>query len=97
VVMNLKLLWERYKAQRRVLVAAQPVPVEPRGVKPFQPLTHSESVAILDDAAEWLIDEARATLAMPDGPSKDRRKAELRGRNQSMGRDFARLVRKHEC
>ena len=95
--MNLKLLWERYKAQRRVFVAAQPVSVERRGVKLFQPLTLSESVAILDDAAQWLIDEARTTLAMPDSPSKDKCKAELRGRNQSMGRDFARLVRNHEC
>ena len=91
--MNLKLLWERYKAQRRELVAVRSVPVVPRGLKPFQPLTHSQSVAILDDAAEWLIDEVQATLAMPDGPSKDRRKTELRGRNQSMARDFARLVR----
>ena len=95
--MNLKLLWERYKAQRGERVAARFVPAKARRAKPFQPLTHFQSVAILDDAAEWLIDEVKATLAMPDGPSKERRRAELRARNQSMGRDFARLVRNHEC
>jgi hypothetical protein len=42
------------------------------------------------------MDEARITLAMPDGPSKQRRKADLRARDKSVARDFQRLIRKQE-
>ena len=64
--------------------------------KPFQQLTRQESIAILDDTIEWLIDEARATFVMPDGPSKERRRAELRARDKSIARDFRRLIREQE-
>jgi hypothetical protein len=40
--------------------------------------------------------EVRAVLAMPDGPSKERRGAELRAREKSIARDFLRLVRGRE-
>ena len=62
----------------------------------FEPLTHEQSVAVLEDSIQWLIDEARATMAMPSGLAKERRKAELRGRDKSMARDFARLVREQQ-
>ena len=98
--MNLKLLWERYKASHRMRLVAPPlqaeVPVAVRGPKPFRSLTQDESVAILEDAIEWLVDEAKSTMAMPNGPGKDRLRAELRGRHESMIRDFARLVREQE-
>jgi hypothetical protein len=42
------------------------------------------------------MDEARATLAMPDGPSKERHMAELRARDKSIAHDFQRLIRKQE-
>ncbi len=61
--------------------------------KPFQPLTHNQSIAVLDDTIQWLLDEARTTLAMPDGPAKQQRWAELEGRDQSLVRDFQRLMR----
>jgi hypothetical protein len=64
--------------------------------KPFQLLTNDESIAILDDAIQWLIDEVRTTEAMPDGPFKERRRAELQARDKSMARDFARFVREQE-
>jgi len=48
---------------------------------------------ILDDTIQWLIHEVRITLAMPDGPLKARRKAELRARDKSIARDFQRLIR----
>jgi hypothetical protein len=98
-VMNLKLLWERYKASHRVRLVTPlqaEVPVAVRGPKPFRSLTHDESLAILEDAIEWLVDEAKTTLAMPNGPGKNRLRAELRGRHESMIRDFARLVREQE-
>jgi len=63
---------------------------------PFQPLTRDESIAILDDAIQWLMDQARATLLMSDGPSKERREAELRARDKFMARDLKRLIREQE-
>jgi hypothetical protein len=94
--MKLKLLWERYRAQHRMLIEARSGPVESTRPKPFQPLTHDQSIAILEDAVQWLIDEAKASAAVPNGPSKDRRRAELRGRHESMAREFARLLRKQK-
>ena len=93
-IMNLKSLWERHRAQRWAGKAAQPAKAETP--KPFQPLTRQESIAILDDTIHWLVDEARITLAMPDGPSKEQRKADLRARDKSIARDFQRLMRKQE-
>lgn len=93
-IMNLKSFWERHRAQRWAGTAAPPA--KTRTPKPFQPLTHQESVAILDDTIEWLLDEVRATLLMSDGPSKQRRMAELRARDKSIARDFRRLSREQE-
>ena len=93
--MKLKSFWERYRAQRRSLTVTVPPPIE-GGPKPFQPLTPDESIAVLEDAIQWLIEEARAMPAMPNGPSKDRRRAELRARDKSMARDFARLVKEQQ-
>ena len=92
--MKLKSYWERYRAQRWAATAS-PAP-KAETPKPFQPLTRDESIAILDETIQWLMDEARATFIMPDGPSKNRRQAELRARDKSIARDFRRLVRKHE-
>ncbi len=92
--MNLKSFWERHRAQRWAGTAA--LPSKARTPKPFQPLTRQESIAILDDTIEWFMDEARATLVMPDGRSKERRKAELRSRDKSIARDFQRLIREQE-
>ena len=92
--MNLKSFWERHRAQRRAGTIA--LPAKAGTPKPFQPLTHQESVAILGDTIEWLMDEARAALLMPDGPSKQRRKAELRARDKSIVRDFKRLIGEQE-
>jgi len=92
--MNLKSYWERHRAQRWSLTAARPT--KARLPKPFQPLTRNESIAVLNDAIEWLMDEARVTVLMPEGPSKERRKAELRARDQSLARDFHRLIREQE-
>jgi hypothetical protein len=93
-IMNLKSFWERHRAQRWPGTAA--LPVKARTPKPFQPLTRQESIAILDDTIQWLMDEARVTLLMSDGPSKERRRAELRARDKSMARDFQRLIREQE-
>jgi hypothetical protein len=90
-IMNLKSFWERHRAQRWAGTAA--LPVKARTPKPFQPLTRHESIAILNDTIRWFMDEARATLAMPEGPSKERRKAELRARDKSIARDCQRLIR----
>ena len=92
--MNLKSFWERHRAQRWAVTAAPPA--KARTPKPFQPLTRQESIAILDDTIEWLLDEVRATLLMSDGPSKQRRKAELRARDKTIARDFRRLIREQE-
>ena len=92
-VMKLKSFWERYRAQRWAPTAGARRPVETGAQKSFRPLTSDESIAVLDNAIAWLIDETMATYAMPNGPRKERRWAELRGRDKSMARDFQRLVR----
>jgi len=46
----------------------------------------------VNDVIEWFTDEITTMLAMPDGPSKEHRRAELRARHQSMIRDYERLV-----
>ena len=92
--MNLKSFWERHRAHRWAVNAS--LPAKARRSKPFQPLTRQESIAILDDTIEWLMDEAQVTLEMPDGPAKERRKAELRARDKSIARDFQRLIREQE-
>ena len=92
--MNLKKLWERYWAQRRAPSIDSAPPVETRKPKPFQPVTRDESIANLDDAIAWLQDETRDVLAMPEGLSKARRRAELRGRDKAMVREFERFVKK---
>jgi hypothetical protein len=92
--MNLKSFWEQHRAQRWARTAA--LQAKARTSKPFQPLTRQQSIAILDDTIQWLMDEARTMLAMPDGPSKERRKAELRARDKSIARDFRRLIRDQE-
>ena len=94
--MKLRTLWERYMAQRRALTAALPPLLEARTSKPFTPLTREESTAILDEAIRWLMDEARSTLAMPNGPSNERRRAELRARYRSVTRDYLRLAKEQE-
>ena len=90
-IMNLKSFWERHRARRWTIIAAPSA--KERAPKPFQPLTRDESIAILDDTVQWLIDEVRVTFLMADGPSKERRQAELRGRDRSIARDFHRLIR----
>jgi len=92
--MNLRSFWERHRAQRWAATAA--LPAKARRPKPFQPLTGQESIAILGDTIQWLMDEARATLMMPDGAWKERRGAELRARDKSIARDFQRLIREQE-
>ena len=94
--MNLRSFWERHRAQRWTLTAAVPLPRKARMPEPFQPLTNDESVAVLEDAFQWLIDETRTMYAMPDGPAKLRRWAELRGRDTSMAHDLARLMKKQQ-
>jgi hypothetical protein len=81
-IMNLKSFWERHKPRRWA-----------KAPRPFQPLTPQESVAILGDTIQWLIDESRATILMSEGPSKERRQAELLARDKSTARDFQRLMR----
>ena len=88
--MNLKSFWERHRAQRW---ATNAVPrTELRTPRPFQPLTRDQSIAVVNDVIEWFTDEITTMLAMPDGPSKEHRRAELRARHQSMIRDYERLV-----
>lgn len=93
-IMSLKSFWERHRAQRWAGTAS--LPAEASASKPFQPLTRQESIAILDDTIHWLMDEARVTLAMPDGSLKESRKAELRVRDKSIARDFQRLTREQK-
>jgi hypothetical protein len=93
-IMNLRSFWERHRAHRWAVTAS--LPANAKTSKPFQPLTRQESIAILDYAIAWLLDEAQAMLVMPDGPSKERRKAELRARAKSIARDFQRLIREQE-
>ena len=90
-IMNLKSFWERHRAHRWAGTAA--LPVKATTPTPFQPLTRQESIAILDNTIQWLMDETRITLAMPDGLTKERRKAELRARDKSIAPDFQRLIR----
>jgi len=92
--MNLKSFWERHRAQRWAGTAG--LPAKARTPKPFQPLSREESIAILDDTIQWLIDEAKATVVIPNGPLKERRRAELRGRDKSIARDFQRLIKGQE-
>ena len=92
--MNLKSFWERRRAQRWAGTAS--LPAKAKTPKPFQPLTRQESIAILGDTIQWLMDEAGATLAMPDGSLKEWRESELRARDKSIARDFQRLVRDQE-
>lgn len=94
--MKLKALWKRFRLQRRAPAVTLSVPFEPRRPRPFQPLTQDESIAVLDDALQWLGDELRATLTLPDGPDKERRYAELRARDKAMCRDFVRLLRRQQ-
>ena len=90
-IMNLKSFWERHRARRW---AGTAVPsAREKAPKPFQPLTRDESIAILDDTIQWLMNEARTTFFMAEGPSKGRRQTELRGRDKSIARDFQRLIR----
>jgi len=93
MVMKLKSFWERHRARRWALTDAVPLPVQARMPKPFQPLTRDESIEVLDDAVQWVLDESQATIAMPDGPAKERRGAELVARDKSLVRDFLRLAR----
>jgi len=95
VIMNLKSFWERHRAQRWSRTAAPATKARPP--KPFLPLTGDESIAVLNDVFEWFTDEIRTMLAMPDGPSKEHRRAELRARHQSMARDYERLVRRRKA
>jgi hypothetical protein len=92
--MKLKQLWKRYCAQRRAPSLDSGPPVKTRKPKPFQPFTRDESIAILDDAIAWLQDETRNALAMPEGLSKARRRAELRGRDKAIVREFECFVKK---
>ena len=89
--MNLKSFWERHRAQRWAGTAG-PVP-KPATPTPFQPLTRQESIEILADSIEWLRDEASIMLGMPEGALKELRRAELRGRNNSITQDFQRLLK----
>ena len=88
--MNPNSFWERHRGQPW---GATPVPSGKAATpKPFQPLTPQESIAIVADAIHWLRDEDRACAVMPDGPFKERRRAELRARDKSLARDLDRLI-----
>jgi hypothetical protein len=89
-IMNLKSLWERHRAER--WAATADLPAKAGTPNSFQPLTRDEFKAILDDTILWLMHEARATYLMPEGPSKDRRGAELRARSNSIAEDYRRLL-----
>ena len=93
-IMNLKSFWERNRAQRWAGTAALPAKATTPGA--FQPLTRQESIDILAETIRWLKTEARATLAMPGGPAKERRRAELRARDRAIARDLVRLTRAKE-
>lgn len=88
--MKLKALWELC-VERWEEATALSQPVRAKTLKPFRQLTRDESIAILDDAIKWLVDETRTTLAMPDCPFKERRLAELQARDQSINQDFRRF------
>src|SRR3974377_601367 len=91
MVMKLESFWERHRARRWALTDVVPLPVKTSTPQPFVPLTRDESIEVLDDSIQWVLDEARATMAMPDGPAKERRWAELVARDKSLVRDFLRL------
>ena len=93
-IMNLKSFWERHRAQRWAGTAVRQA--KARTPKGFQPLTRQESINVLAGTIRWLKTEARATLAMSDGPSKERRSAELRARDRSIARDLVQLTRQPE-
>ncbi len=88
--MKLRALWELC-VERWEEATALSQPVGAKALEPFQPLTRDESIAILDEAIQWVLDETRTTLAMPDCPFKNQRLAELQARDQSMDQDFQRL------
>jgi hypothetical protein len=94
--MKPKALWERYRSRRRTPTVALSRHAKAITPKPFQPLTYRESVAVLKDAIQWLEVEMVITFALPNGPFKQRRLAELQGRNESMARDFEQLSRKQQ-
>ena len=93
-IMNLKTFWGLCRTQGRAVTAA--LPSKAGTPKPFEPLTRQESIAILEDTIQWLMDEARATFLMPPGPSKERRRAELWARHKSISRDSRRLTSDQE-
>ena len=93
MVMKLKSFWERHRARRWALTDVVPLPVKAGTPQPFVPLTRDESIEVLDDAIQWVFDETRAVMAMPDSPAKERRWAELVARDKSLARDFLRLAR----
>lgn len=72
---------------------AMPPRVEVSLPKPFQPLTRDESMAVLENAIHWLMDETSTMLAMPIGSKKEHCRAELLGRERTLSRDLERLVR----
>jgi hypothetical protein len=93
-IMNLKSFWERHRARRWTVTAAPSA--QARAPRRFQPLTREESIVILEDSLRWLTEEAKAMLVMRDGASKERRRAELRARHESIARDCRRLSRAPE-
>ena len=97
MLMKLRILWERCGARHWALTAAPHVPDQARMPTGFQALTREEFTALLNNAIRWLLDETRAVRAMPNGPCKERRWAELRARDRSMARDFERLVRERQA
>jgi hypothetical protein len=62
--------------------------------KSFQALTRRESVAVLNDAIQWLVSEMVITLTMPNCPFKSRRLAELQARDESLARELERWSKK---
>ena len=90
--MKIQALWERCRIRAWAPRPAGRAQAETRTPKPFQRLSHNESVAVLEEAVQWLIAEAKSTLEMPEGPAKRQRWAELEGRDQSLVRDFQRLL-----
>jgi hypothetical protein len=91
--MKPKTLWERRRLQCRTLKVDARPPAGTRTPEPFQPLTRLESMAVLDETIQWLIEETTALLMMPSCPFKELRRAELRARDSSMRRDLLRLQR----
>jgi len=92
--MNLKSFWEQHRVQRWAGTAVRAAKAS--APKAFQPLTRQESIDVLAGTIRWLKTEARATLAMPEGSTKERRRAELRARDRSIARDLVRLTREQE-